>query len=247
MNARAATKACPTTAHGWSSAQHCTTIESRFWERARIRRGRGNRISTSFAPSDVQNSGLHSAADVAPSRISGVRVGGHYPRRVFPSSSVGWRGVSGWPGPRLFAVPVAGEAGSPGIGACSQQIVDACECLDRTSLLRRTHGDDFGTDRPEVQTPVRRRGGRGRRANRLRAARRSAATSNRTVGRKRARARGQRGNVVLAPSRCSAPPAVEPERAGLGAAYVAGDLDADGDIFEVVTALRDAAPKDLRS
>ena len=38
-----------------------------------------------------------------------------------------------------------------------------------------------------------------------------------------------------------------PNELGLARAYVAGDLDADGDIFEVIAALRDAAPKDLPS
>jgi cyclopropane-fatty-acyl-phospholipid synthase len=37
-----------------------------------------------------------------------------------------------------------------------------------------------------------------------------------------------------------------PDELGLGRAYVAGDLDADGDIVAMVEVLRDATPKDLR-
>ncbi len=38
-----------------------------------------------------------------------------------------------------------------------------------------------------------------------------------------------------------------PNELGLARAYVAGDLDADGDIYELVVALRDGAPKDRRA
>ena len=37
-----------------------------------------------------------------------------------------------------------------------------------------------------------------------------------------------------------------PDELGLGRAYVAGDLDAEGDIVAMVATMRDAAPKDLR-